>query len=453
MNINLLKIGLTVLAIVILTIFCTFFAAKLAVIKNRKKYWGILGFLFNIAGLIFVCFLPSKRSDGINTNPILHFLKKIPAVSKRTITIILVSVTAVVLTVTAYDYLPSMINGIKNATVSTDKKQPSSWDTISEEIENIFCAPKATYILTKEKNLYCKGVTPLQDQDGIVYKNVEKALSNDNQLFILDSNGKLFALGQNENRLIPTDSDEVTEPFLISEKVVDFSISEKTAAYITESKKLYIIYDNTFSQAEVSNKKSVLSNVKKVVCEADFTVILQQDGEVKVIGSNSHGQFGIEGSFFVTPTSIATDVIDIAAGDKFVLLLKNDFTVVSCGDNRLGQLGNGTFDNSSEFIQIFDSAASIYAAKNTAFILRASGELWAWGQNNIAQTGLGKQSCFNTPTLAAENVSLISTSGTHTVILNGNNEILATGSSVYSQTGLADSANKFAAFSKASKEN
>ena len=450
---NLFAIGIIVLAIVILTIFSTFFASRLAVIKGRSKYWGILGFFLSIIGLIFVCFIPSKKNDGTNTNPILHFLKKIPAVSKRTMVIILVSAAAVVLTVTAYDYLPTVIKSIKNTTVSTDKRQQITFDSIDEKIENIFCSSNSTYILTQSKNLYCSGVSLLPNENGIIYKNVKKALSNDNQLFILDTDGKLFALGKNENKLIPTDSDEVSEPVLISEKVVDFSLSEKNAAYITEGKKLYILGDNTFSQAGNTDGKSVLSNVKKVCCEVDYTLILQHDGEVKVLGANTYGQFGIEGEYFTKPTSIAKDISDIAAGDKFILLLTKDGNVTTCGNNRLGQLGNGTFDSSAQFIQILDSVSSIYAAKDTAFALKANGELWAWGQNNIGQTGLGKQTCFNTPMLAAENISLISTSGTHTVVLNGNEEVLATGSSVYSQTGLADSSNKFSAFIKASKEN
>ena len=60
-------------------------------------------------------------------------------------------------------------------------------------------------------------------------------------------------------------------------------------------------------------------------------------------GSNSDGQCGLETIFEVDNITLVEglprNIVDVAIGYRFSLLLLSDGTVMSCGDNSCGQLG------------------------------------------------------------------------------------------------------------------
>lgn len=454
------NIGLTITLIFIIlisVIFSTFFSASLARLKGRSRAFGILGFLFNILGLIIVCFLPSKRKDMDNTNPIAYFTSRIPNLSKKTIYISLSLVIAIVLTVIAYDNIPDMLENRKYSKQITEANK-SKYEQASEikgTISKIFVGTESSFVITENGDAYCFGKQHSPQVEnantGTIYQNTKKVLSTDKTCYILTNDGKFYSIEEqaktDTNESEPSE-DLIPEYKLISENVKDFSVSEQTVGFITKDNSLYMYGNNSYGQLGTANKESkptpirVLTNANSVSCEATYTVVLKENGEVVAFGSNIYGQFGKEGTYFSSPTTIATNIKQIATGDDFIMLLAPNGELQACGNNDCGQLGNTTNENFTKFTVILSDVKKIGAAKKSAFALKNSNELYAWGQNTVGQLGINNNQNTSTPTLSSQNTTDFQTSGLHTVIIK-ENKVEATGYGNYGQVGYHKTSNTF----------
>lgn len=453
-----ISIALTIISVfvfLIVILFCSHFSARLAQLKNRSKAWGIFGFIFGIIGLIIVCYLPSKRKDNMETNPIKSIFSKVPSLSRKTAIIIIILFLAAIVTVVAYDNIPDMIENYKYKNRVTDYPNSASEqpNIISTEVSNIFSGTDSTYIISEDGKLYCFGKQLAknisEDEKGVIYTNAKKALSNSETLFVLDTDNRLYAIGNNKNKLITTDAEAVDEFTLISNNVIDFSISETTVGIIKTNGKLYMYGDNSCGQLSTYNYEDktepvpVLGSVIKVICESTFTVALQKSGDAVIFGGNSYNQSGMEGKNFNSPNVIHKDIKDIAAGDDFVLLLKNNGELLSCGANNFGQLGNTTTENSTAFVTVMQNIHTISAGRKSVFALNINGELYSWGQNNVGQLGNGNTDDTSTPTLVKNNIKSVETSGAHTIVITQENDILSTGNNLNGQLGKGNSRSTF----------
>ncbi|MEC4684419.1 MAG: RCC1 repeat-containing protein [Nitrospirota bacterium] len=138
----------------------------------------------------------------------------------------------------------------------------------------------------------------------------------------------------------------------------------------------------------------------------NHAVVLKNDGTVWTWGNNNLMPFQVIG---------LTDVIAIAAGDGHTVALKSDGTVWTWGDNKYGQLGNGTRTRSYTPVQVCDTGET---APCTNFLtdviditaggdnivgmahtvaLKSDGTVWAWGSNQYGQLGNGTTTRSTTP--------------------------------------------------------
>lgn len=135
-------------------------------------------------------------------------------------------------------------------------------------------------------------------------------------------------------------------------------------------------------------------------------------GEVWAWGENYDGQLGIgtnEKSSLPVKTSGAGDIIAVATGyDGHSLALKADGTVLAWGDNTCGQLGNGTFEDSSVPVKV--TGLSNVIAVDTggsdsggcSIALKSDGTVWGWGENRDGQLGNGTRQDSNVPIRVGE---------------------------------------------------
>mgnify|MGYP000843913996 FL=1 len=97
-------------------------------------------------------------------------------------------------------------------------------------------------------------------------------------------------------------------------------------------------------------------------------------------------------------------VTDIAAGynaearaksleDRFYLLLKDDGSVWSWGNNDYGTLGDGTYDRRDVPVQVdgLVNIVALEAGRDSCFALDREGFIWAWGSNEYGQLGKGTE--------------------------------------------------------------
>lgn len=150
-----------------------------------------------------------------------------------------------------------------------------------------------------------------------------------------------------------------------------------------------------------------------VVTRQAFMIALRDDGQVLTWGSNSDGQLGYLAESDCgasgtspcrrdpTPVPGITGAIAVAAGYRHSLVLLEDGTVISFGDNTHGQLGRPTPDASTEepaLVESLSGVIQVAAGSDCSFALTETGQVHAWGENDRGQLGLGMADALPHPT-------------------------------------------------------
>ncbi len=107
---------------------------------------------------------------------------------------------------------------------------------------------------------------------------------------------------------------------------------------------------------------------------------------------------------FVTITVKSQCVKSFVSGAGHSALIKSDGTLWAWGRNTNGQLGNGTTQLQALPIQIgnesnWKSVSAVHAYSNTTIVLKEDNTLWSMGQNDYGQTGIGTLGNILVPTM------------------------------------------------------
>jgi len=116
-----------------------------------------------------------------------------------------------------------------------------------------------------------------------------------------------------------------------------------------------------------------------------YTLAIKSNGTLWAWGNNRLGQLG-DGSNIdrLTPTQIGTDTNWklIYSGTNLSMAIKTDGTLWTWGDNQYGQLGDGSYVNKLIPTQVGTDNDWIAAqASAGAHAIKSNGTLWAWGFN------------------------------------------------------------------------
>lgn len=113
----------------------------------------------------------------------------------------------------------------------------------------------------------------------------------------------------------------------------------------------------------------------------------------------------IHSSYTPLDVSGLTNVIQLAVGTGHVCALLSDHTVKCWGNNNKGQLGRGTVDNNFNptptlISGLTDVGQIVAKAGYTCALIRGTGKIKCWGDNNFGQLGFGSTSSSSNPTLS-----------------------------------------------------
>jgi alpha-tubulin suppressor-like RCC1 family protein len=114
----------------------------------------------------------------------------------------------------------------------------------------------------------------------------------------------------------------------------------------------------------------------------------------------------------------------VAGGGNHTLWLTTSGNVYACGLNTDGDLGDGTFTNSSTPVEVTGPLANVVAisaAWNSSAALTSSGQLFMWGVNKLGDLGIGNTTKQATPQQVAGTFIQVYAGGSN----SGNSHTLA----------------------------
>ena len=139
---------------------------------------------------------------------------------------------------------------------------------------------------------------------------------------------------------------------------------------------------------------SISSGAINVASGDEFACALMADGGIKCWGANSYGQLGV-GANSVQSTS-PVDVLlpaparTIATGFRHACAELVDDSMVCWGDNRVGQLGDGTKKSRAiPGVVSVSGAKDIAAGGRNTCAVQKTGKVSCWGANENGQLGQG----------------------------------------------------------------
>ena len=182
----------------------------------------------------------------------------------------------------------------------------------------------------------------------------------------------------------------------------------------------------------IPSKSIVSYNNYNTAFQLDFRI--KSTSSVAVVGKSHCDNMGVlmsDGELFLWgmnykdyPSKYYDDVIDFALGYNFIMILKSDYSLWTCGENNHGQLGDGTTINKSNLVKVMDNVSAIAAGEESSYAIKLDGSLWAWGSNNCGQVGNNSNSDVYKPKqIISNNVVSVSAQEYSAVALLSNNKM------------------------------
>jgi alpha-tubulin suppressor-like RCC1 family protein len=208
--------------------------------------------------------------------------------------------------------------------------------------------------------------------------------------------------------------------------------------------------DGTTDELDAVGPVSMLSSaVASIAAGANHTCAALTTGAVRCWGSNEGGQIGdpsLTDVRALTPRAVGglSDVVSIAAGEFHTCTLSEDGSVRCWGDNRRGQLGDGTrtFRPSPVLVSVTGVSAITAGYYHTCALL-STGAVRCWGENTTGQVGDGTTTDRPNPVMPAgldRDVAAIDAGGLHTCALLTSGAALCWGDNRSGQLGDGTSA-------------
>jgi alpha-tubulin suppressor-like RCC1 family protein len=281
----------------------------------------------------------------------------------------------------------------------------------------------------------------------------------------LDSDGRVWATGNNNYGQLGLNDSQTSfrlatiDGLTVGAKITDVIAGDTYSFAIDDEGKLWATWDNEYGLLGSASFQPVTiamaSSAKVISVSANDDYYIALDNGGRLLASTATGLLnpGSNAIFAYVKDSILapSDIASIAAGWSYSLVLDSNGKIWATGDNTFGQLGlgNNVSQNSFKVVTIGDLALdakidSIAARWFHSFALDSNGKLWATGWNDNGQLGLGinkYQDSFQPLTLgliSSAKIIYIATSSSHSLALDSNGKMWATGSNDNGQLGLGD---------------
>lgn len=212
------------------------------------------------------------------------------------------------------------------------------------------------------------------------------------------------------------------------------TISAERQAYISRDERLMMWEGDPYAREPATNTSTpnmfaeVTDHVKSFAVTDHFSV-LKTDGTLWSWGNNDRGQMGIgvvpnnetrTGYYYDTPQKVMDNVAAVSCYNAVTAAIKTDGSLWMWGDNRLGQLGNGTLTDSAAPVKVMDDVVAVSIGAWMTAAVKSDGSLWTWGANHYGHLGNGgvtnavgryNWECLTVPMKVMDNVVNVSCGG------------------------------------------
>ena len=273
------------------------------------------------------------------------------------------------------------------------------------------------------------------------------------QSFALDSLGRLWSWGENEYNQLGHDSyaRSVEPRYLVSlesmGRVQQFAVGPSGGAAVLADGSLWVwgFYRRYSVPTRVTGLPGPVQQVQ--VGESHFVITLQ-DGQVLTSGDNRMGQLGngtetsTDELEFVSPRSISKPLRHLTTGYFHTLALDSTGRVMAWGDNTRGQLGIGVAVNSSvpNLVSGLAGVTQVASGQRHVLALLADGSVQAWGDNDELAIGNGRDERLFTRPQAIAGLPVIrrvAAGGSSSAALDSTGKLWVWGSNLRGQLTLA----------------
>ena len=129
----------------------------------------------------------------------------------------------------------------------------------------------------------------------------------------------------------------------------------------------------------------------------------------------------------------------VSAGDGYSAFLESNGSLYTVGDNRFGQLGDGSTSNRSDYLHVMTSVSAFSAGGSHMLVLKKDGSLWAVCSNAFGQLGDGSNEHSSSFMLiVSSDVNSISAGASHSLYVKTDVSLWSMGSNITGQLGNGD---------------
>ena len=214
------------------------------------------------------------------------------------------------------------------------------------------------------------------------------------------------------------------------------------------------------NDVEITNVPTLTaSNVVAVAAGGEHSLFIKADGTLWAVGGNIYGELGAGSqvfytnnpptlSFTNTPVFVTNNVVAVAAGNTSSVLVRAEGTLWAMGDNEYGELGVGSkvayLSSTNVPVLVTNNVVAVAASRTDSVFVKADGTLWGMGATGNGELGHvagflhGSSYTTNVPVLIASNVVTAALGDDYTLFIKADGTLWGTGDNNFGNLGIGN---------------